>query len=844
MLVRRATALLERVTLLAILSAGIADAAQAQEGAPPAEAETPTSPDTQPEASPEEATPPPQDSYEADQETPPPQDKPFEDAPPPQTKDSAMLEEELEMLDQEVFGDEEPSTDEGTPAAKPGEESDEAMPELREVTVRYKPEDIFRMGGSVQLLDEEQLQKFQYDDPNTVVLQIPGVYVRQEDGFGLRPNIGLRGASSDRSRKVTLMEDGVLFGPAPYSAPAAYYFPVVTRMTGIEVFKGPAAILYGPNTVGGAINYITRAVPEKPTGQIDVAYGRFNYIKAHLHYGAHNEWGGFLIEGIHLGTTGFKEIDGNFGTDNTGFQRSELMLKAYVNTKPSKRIYNRLEVKFTPSRERSNETYLGLTDEDFRADPYRRYAASQLDNMRWWRTSVNVRHDLVIGDHVALETTAYRNDFQRTWERLNSFATERPTLLETLEAPESFPNQFRVLTGTQNSDDTANPINLLIISNDRRFVVMGIQTKLRADFNTGKLHHEIESGLRFHYDSIDRFHPNDEYAMQNGQLVFIGEGPLGADNKGETQALAGYLVYGLQYRNLTAKPGVRVEYIRTFFDNQLDTRNTGRAGEPQVIALPGLGLQYTITDEFAVLAGVHRGFSPVSPESREPRTNPDPTRSYAGPELSINYEAGGRYVTASGLGFAELIGFFNDYSNITAVCTFSVGCDPSQVDQQFDGGRAFIGGIEALGGYTIPLPRKLSLPFRVTYTYTNATFRTTFDSPDPIFGNVTRGEEVPYVPRHVLNFQVGLERSFWSVYTSGTYFGSMREGQVVPGGDDLPRTDDYFVLDLIGRIRFEPVEAYVRLQNVTNTQAIVSRRPFGARPNPPLSAQGGVQVTF
>ncbi len=465
--------------------------------------------------------------------------------------------------------------------------------------------------------------------------------------------------------------------------------------------------------------------------------------------------------------------------------------------------------------------------------------------MRWWRTAVQLQHDLAVGDHVTLQTTAYRHDFQRTWERLNQFSSEVPTLLQTVTNPDAYGNHYRTLTGEQDSaDNFPQPINLQVINNERDFVVMGVQTSLRADFDTGELEHEIESGLRFHYDSVDRFHPNDVYAMQSDQLVFQGEGALATDNKGEAQALAGYLMYGLQFRGFTAKPGIRVEYIRTFFENELDPDDTSRVkGKPQIVPLPGLGLQYSITDEIAVLAGVHRGFSPVSPESRAPADGSG-DGDFADPELSVNYEAGARYGTESGLAFGEVIGFFNDYSNITGTCTGSASCAPDQLDQQFNGGRAFIGGVELLGGYTLVLPREFAMPLRGTYTYTNASFRTSFDSADPVFGSVEKGDEVPYVPRHQFNLQVGLEKSFWAVYTTGTYYGSMREGQVVPGGQDLPRTDDYFVLDLMGRIRFEPIEAYLRLQNVTNAQAIVARRPFGARPNAPFTAQLGVQVTF
>ena len=134
------------------------------------------------------------------------------------------------------------------------------------------------------------------------------------------------------------------------------------------------------------------------------------------------------------------------------------------------------------------------------------------------------------------------------------------------------------------------------------------------------------------------------------------------------------------------------------------------------------------------------------------------------------------------------------------------------------------------------------MPFRLSYTYTKATYRTTFESSDPTIGNVEKGDAIPYVPAHVLNARLGFEKSFWGAYLIGNYFGKMSEGFV--GLQRLPDTEAYFVLDVVGRVRFEPVEAYLRLQNITNTRPIVSRRPYGARPNAPLFVQVGVQVTF
>ena len=55
--------------------------------------------------------------------------------------------------------------------------------------------------GSATLIGETELEKFKFDDINRVLYNVPGVNIREEDGYGLRPNIGFRGATPERSKK-------------------------------------------------------------------------------------------------------------------------------------------------------------------------------------------------------------------------------------------------------------------------------------------------------------------------------------------------------------------------------------------------------------------------------------------------------------------------------------------------------------------------------------------------------------------------------------------------------------------------------------------------------------------
>ena len=680
-----------------------------------------------------------------------------------------------------------------------------------------------KTAGSAHVIKTKQLERLNYDDPHAVLAQIPGVYSRGEDGVGLRPNIGLRGVNPDRSKKVTLMEDGVLFGPAPYSAPAAYYFPLITRMTQVKVIKGPGSISFGPQTVGGAIDLVTRSVPSLMSGGLDLALGQYGYGKAHVHAGSQDSRGGYVIEGVHLRDDGFKELPN--GTD-IGFHRNEWMFKGVYKLNPIAGHDSTVQVKLTYGDEVSNETYVGLSDADFRRKPLLRYDATQLDRMQWFRTSAVVRHELQLSGKATLVTSLYRHDLERSWRKVNGF--KNASLFDVLTGAEPPGSRNSLLAGDPNADPSID--SLLVGPNQRTFVSQGAQTILRWNPTSGGVAHRFEAGVRLHFDSIARRHSEDEYFLVSGQLTPAGTPTnVTAYNRASSLATAVHVTNAMTWRGFTATPGVRLEVIdSTYSDLKVAQENT----RTQTAVLPGIGFYQALTESLGLLAGVHRGFSPAVPGND----------NLSSAEKSINYEGGARY--AKGALQAEIIGYYNDYENLTDVCTQSSGCSETDLDRQFDAGKARIYGVEVFGRHEQRIGR-LTLPVTLAYTRTQAKFSTQFKSDDPIFGEVEIGDEIPYVPRHLLNAGLGLEHSRGGVNIAATYVSAMREKAGAQPLAQVLATDRQFVADVSAYVPlYGSWLLYANVRNIFNEAYIVSRRPFGARPNIPRWVQLGLRATF
>ncbi|MBA5657630.1 TonB-dependent receptor family protein [Bacteroides fragilis] len=688
--------------------------------------------------------------------------------------------------------------------------------------------------GSAYYISPEEIRRLGYTDINRMLKAVLGVNMYEEDGFGLRPNISLRGTKAERSERISIMEDGVLAAPAPYSAPAAYYFPNVARMEAIEVLKGSSQVQYGPFTTGGAINLVSTPIPNSFSGKANISYGSKNTFKSHTSVGSSWKHFGYMVEYLRYQSDGFKKYEDHAAK---GFKRNDIIAKIRVKTDHVKGVNHALELKFGYADENSDETYVGLSADDFKKTPFLRYAGSQMDKLKTDHRQWVATYLLTFSNKLKITTNAYYNYFHRNWYKLNDVragitSKEKRSIADVLVDPETNIRYFDILTGKTDREEEA----LLVRANNRTYRSRGIQTRAEYRFNLNEFFFDLEFGLRYHADEEDRFQWDDSYSMKNKKMVLFMEGIHGtnANRVTSANALAGYLLAKLRYDAWTVTAGLRYEDV-DLLKKDYTKEDLARSGKVRIetpnharVLIPGVGLHYQLMPAASVFFGIHKGFAPPSAEL------------YQKPESSVNMELGTR--VAIGNFRAELIGFYNNYSNMLGSDLAASG--GAGTLEQFNVGEARVKGAEFLVQYQ-PLPKNCNvrLPLQVSYTYTDTEIRNSFESHS--WGNVVRGDEIPYIFKHALNMQLGIECK-WFYANIGTRYnsdmrtspgqGTIAEREKVPANLIFDASLNVFVNKYL-TVRLNAI-------NLTNRVYLTSRHPAGLRAGHPFGIYAGANVQF
>lgn len=711
---------------------------------------------------------------------------------------------------------------------------------LEEVTIIGSQAQARRITGSAHYIGSDQLEEFSYSDIQRIAREVPGVSLQVEDGYGLRPNISIRGVATERSGRITLLEDNVLIAPAPYSAPSAYYFPTIGRMSAIEVLKGPAAITQGPYTIGGALNMVSTPIPEEMSGNLMTEFSQDSTSRIHAYYGGKTDSGfGILLETHHWESDGFQSIDRS--STDTGLDLEDYTVKLSYAPDDSPHT---VELKLQYADQDSNQSYLGLTDADFASDAFRRYGISELDNIATEHEQQILRYEYSISESLSVSATAYNNEHARNW-----FKTEGIDFDGSANAQDfSRTSWANVVGAINNGSDLAalTPLELQSIldgtmdtpagsiqlrANDREYYSRGVQLGLNWAGEIGNATHDLVFGVRIHEDEEDRLQRNSTYSQVGGTLRLDDLGELGnAGNRvQDAEALSIHIYDQITWGDLTLSPGLRYEGIdqkRTRYrDGAARSFRDNRSNDTSVW-LPGLGFLYQASDGLAIIGGVHKGFT-------APSNSPGVDE-----EESVNYEFGFRY--ANGNLDAEAIYFLSDYDNLLGECTASSGSD-CVIGDAFNGDAATVQGIEFLLRSDLSNSANYNMPLTFTYTYIDGEFDTDVADTD-FFGDVTEGDPIPYLPESQYRISLGWEQNNWAAYLSGNY---IDEVCVRASCAAFEKTDDSFTVDLSANYRMsDSLMFFARIENLTSEEDIMGRQPYGARPNKDRTSSVGLRWNF
>ncbi|MFZ5629962.1 MAG: TonB-dependent receptor family protein [Spirochaetota bacterium] len=688
--------------------------------------------------------------------------------------------------------------------------------QLPAVRVIGEEENLANIPGSGQVVEKKDLESARVFTTTEALRKVSGLNVRDEEGFSLRPNIGIRGLNPTRSTKVLLLEDGIPLSYAPYGDNASYYHPPLERFDRIEVLKGAGQLRFGPQTVGGVINYITPNPPKDPGGTLTLTGGNRSYFNGHLNYGGF--WGnaGFMVD--------YTRKQGQGARDNTFSTINDLNLKQVLLLGEKHTLTSKANV-YT---EDSQVTYSGLTQAEFEQDA--RQNPFKNDEMKAKRLGASVQHAWQINPATELVTSLYGAYFTRDWWRQSSNSGQRPN--DSSDA---------ACGGMANLYTTCGNEGRL-----RQYYTYGVEPRLKSSYTLLGEKQEFNVGLRAHYEIQDRKQVNGDFPLSRTPGTTANAG-LREDNLRLTDAYSGFADHVFKYKDLSVTPGVRVEHIRFARTNRqaqfVENGGQGVQGNTNMTeVIPGVGLNYNPFERTTFFAGVHKGFSP--PRVEDILNNTTGLSVELSPERSVNYEAGVRTKIIRGLS-AEATYFRMDFSNQIVAASVAGGSGATLTN----GGQTLQQGGEfdlRLGtGELLRSKHNFYLVTAYTWLPTARFEGTRFSGTTSVSGN-----RIPYTPEHSITTSLGYSHPVGlDVRVEQVFVGSMLADELntetPTANGQAGRIAEYAIYNAAINYTYEPWGAtlFFTAKNLTD-KLYIADRTRGILPGTPRLFQAGVTVKF
>ncbi len=472
--------------------------------------------------------------------------------------------------------------------------------------------DVFEHPGARDVIRREDFERQGATSARDVLNRIPGVNAPENNGTGshdMAMNFGIRGLNPRLATRSTVLMDGIPVPFAPYGQPQLSFAPVsMGNMDAVDVVRGGGAVRYGPQNVGGIVNFVTRAIPDAPT----VKAGFQTQTSPSSSHDGFKTTGNVLAGGTaDNGLGGALLYSGTRGGDwreHSDTRIDDLILKGNYSIDDANSVHAMAQY-----YEGEADMPGGLSTAAYKADPYQ----STRPNDKFWgrRTLVNV---------------GYRYQQERREFTVNSFFTK------TLRSGYLDQGTFLSLS-------------------PREYWVRGIETRFSQGFDLGNTTHEVGVGYRYINEAGHELRYRTPIAAN--QLPTTNS-RNDRDTRGETEAHAFFIDDKIDIGKWTFTPGIRYEMIEQQQTNLLT--HVKYKGDYNT-ALPALNVLYHVNDSWNLYANTEGSFGSVQYSQMPNRVSGGEVK----PEKARTWELGTRYDNGNlraEIG-AFLINFNNQYDS-------------------------------------------------------------------------------------------------------------------------------------------------------------------------------------
>ena len=614
---------------------------------------------------------------------------------------------------------------------------------------------VLEHAGARTIIERKQIQESGSASVRDVLRQVPGVQVQESNGTGgsdISLNVGVRGLTSRLSPRSTVLLDGVPLAYAPYGQPQLSLAPLsLGNLEAVDVVRGAGSVRYGPQNVGGIINFVSRAIPstfaeEASVGVESAGHGGGIKTTPSVFIGGTNE-NGLGLALLYSGTHG----DG-WRQSNDRTSIDDLMLKGAYRLSKTDDIAVSLH-----HFEGQGTMPGGLTTAQFAANPFQ--SDRPFDEFTGRRTDGSIKYT--------------HNDGVNKFELLTYYTDSfRGSHIEQ-EGSGTTAGQRRL---------TAAP---------RSYKTFAVEPRYSRLFDSGSVVQEVSVGYRYlKEDTQETATRSAYYRPRPGFDAYSLANPAYQTSKGGTTAHAFYIDDRIDFGNWTVTPGVRYESIRSFNDviNLTNGRVTG-ALQPKADAnevLPTLSVMYRMNERWSLFANAGVSFGPQQYAQLAQSTN----GLHA--EKANTYEIGTHYKSEALSG--ELTLFNIDFDKELQLARSIVG------DGQWtDLGATQHRGLESALRYELAElnPSLKGMSVSATYTYTQAISK----------AGVFAGRDLPFYSRNVATLGARYERGPWT-FNADLYAQSTQRSPGSPDTGAIYITQE----DATGRLGNIPGYALVNLR--------------------------------